>query len=60
SKDKGKANMVAIEKPLKKKDQITLDEEVVRKLEAEMKAEIKEEESIEMEKDEANRAVIEE
>nr|GFD33977.1 hypothetical protein [Tanacetum cinerariifolium] len=39
SKDKGKAKMVEPKKPLKKKDQITLDEEVARKLEAEMKVE---------------------
>nr|GEV29899.1 ribonuclease H-like domain-containing protein [Tanacetum cinerariifolium] len=30
-KDKGKAKMIELEKPLKKKDQITLDEEVARK-----------------------------
>nr|GEW05652.1 hypothetical protein [Tanacetum cinerariifolium] len=60
SKDKGKAKMIELEKPLKKKDQIALDEEVARKLEAEMRAEMKEEERITMEKDEANRAVIKE
>nr|GEW71202.1 putative ribonuclease H-like domain-containing protein [Tanacetum cinerariifolium] len=43
------------EKPLKKKDQIAFDEEVARKLEAEMKAEKEEEERIAMEKDEASR-----
>nr|GEX24068.1 hypothetical protein [Tanacetum cinerariifolium] len=59
-KDKSKAKMIEPEKPLKKKDQISLDEEVVRKLEAEMKAEIKEEERIAREKDEANRDVIKE
>nr|GEU33709.1 putative ribonuclease H-like domain-containing protein [Tanacetum cinerariifolium] len=37
-KDKGKAKMVEPEKPLKKKDQVALDEEVARKLEAQMKA----------------------
>nr|GEZ76642.1 hypothetical protein [Tanacetum cinerariifolium] len=52
--------MVEPEKHLKKKDQITLDKEVARKLEAEMKVEIEEEERIEREKNEANRAVIEE
>nr|GEV38004.1 hypothetical protein [Tanacetum cinerariifolium] len=60
SKDKGKAKMIEPEKPLKKKDQISLDEEVARKLEAEMRAEMraemKEEERIAREKDEANRA----
>nr|GEX99367.1 hypothetical protein [Tanacetum cinerariifolium] len=59
-KDKGKAKMIEPEKPLKKKDQFALDEEVVRKLEAEMKAKIEEEEWIAREKDEANRVVIEE
>nr|GEV88675.1 hypothetical protein [Tanacetum cinerariifolium] len=47
-------------KPLKKKDQIALDEEVARKLEAEIKAEMDEEERIAREKNEANRAIIEE
>nr|GEZ44769.1 hypothetical protein [Tanacetum cinerariifolium] len=56
SKDKGKAKMIEPEKPLKKKDQIALDEEVVRKLEAEMRAEIEEEERMAREKDKANRA----
>nr|GFC35885.1 hypothetical protein [Tanacetum cinerariifolium] len=60
SKDKGKAKMIEPKKPLKKKDQIALDEEVARKLEADMRAEIEEEERIVKEKDEANRAVIEE
>nr|GFB65148.1 hypothetical protein [Tanacetum cinerariifolium] len=36
SKDKGKAKIIEPEQPLKK-DQITLDEEVARKLKAEMK-----------------------
>nr|GFB60907.1 hypothetical protein [Tanacetum cinerariifolium] len=45
---------------LRAKDQIALDEEVARKLEAEMKAEMKEEERIVREKDEANKAVIDE
>nr|GEW18154.1 hypothetical protein [Tanacetum cinerariifolium] len=40
SKDKGKAKIIEPEKPLKKKDQIALVEEVARKLEAEIKAEI--------------------
>nr|GEV86474.1 hypothetical protein [Tanacetum cinerariifolium] len=60
SKDKGKAKVIEPKKPLKKKDQIALDEEVARKLEAEMRAEMEEEERIAREKDEANRAVIEE
>nr|GEX10633.1 hypothetical protein [Tanacetum cinerariifolium] len=60
AKDKGKGIMVEHEKPLKKKDQIALDEEVARKLEAEMKAEMEKEERIAREKDEANIVVIEE
>ncbi|GKE30875.1 hypothetical protein Tco_1446259 [Tanacetum coccineum] len=34
AKDKGKANMIALEKPLKKKDQILIDEEIAQKLQA--------------------------
>nr|GEV62738.1 uridylate kinase [Tanacetum cinerariifolium] len=60
AKDKGKGIMVEPEKPLKKKDQIALDEEVARKLEAQMKAKMEEEERIAKEKDEANIAMIEE
>nr|GEV76935.1 synaptobrevin, longin-like domain protein [Tanacetum cinerariifolium] len=60
AKDKGKGMMVEPEKHLKKKDQITLDEEAARKLEAEMKAQIDEEERIAREKNEANRAIIKE
>nr|GEV04755.1 ribonuclease H-like domain-containing protein [Tanacetum cinerariifolium] len=59
-KDKCKAKMIEPEKPLKKKDQIALDEEVERKLKAKMKAKMEEEKRIAREKDEANRAVIEE
>nr|GEX23148.1 hypothetical protein [Tanacetum cinerariifolium] len=57
---KGKAQMIEPEKPLKKKDQIALDEEVARKLEAKMRAKMVEEERISREKDKANRAVVEE
>nr|GEX48592.1 ribonuclease H-like domain, reverse transcriptase, RNA-dependent DNA polymerase [Tanacetum cinerariifolium] len=46
TKDKGKGIMVEPEKPLKKKDQISFDEEMARKLEAEMKAKMEEEEMI--------------
>nr|GEV00970.1 ribonuclease H-like domain-containing protein [Tanacetum cinerariifolium] len=60
SKDKAKAKIIELEKPLKKKDQITLDEYVARKLEAEIKAKMEEEKRIAREKDEANRDVIEE
>nr|GEY68654.1 retrovirus-related Pol polyprotein from transposon TNT 1-94 [Tanacetum cinerariifolium] len=57
SKDKGKAKMIEPKKPLKKKGQITLDEEVARKLEAKMRAEMKEEERVARENDEANKAL---
>nr|GFC26521.1 hypothetical protein [Tanacetum cinerariifolium] len=60
SKDNGKAKMIEPEKPLKKKEQIALDEEVKRKLEAEMRAKVEEEENVAREKDKANRAMIEE
>nr|GEU65993.1 hypothetical protein [Tanacetum cinerariifolium] len=60
SKDKGKAKMIEPEKPLKKKDQITLDEEVARKLEAGMRVKMKEEERMAREKYKANRVVIKE
>nr|GEX99979.1 xylulose kinase-1 [Tanacetum cinerariifolium] len=58
SKDKCKAKMIEPEKPLKKKDQIALDEDMAQKLEAKMKAKMEEEERIAREKDEVNRAVI--
>nr|GEW17414.1 hypothetical protein [Tanacetum cinerariifolium] len=47
-----------VEKPLNKKDQIAFDEEVARKLEAQMKAEMEEEERIARDKDKANIAVV--
>nr|GEY06538.1 putative reverse transcriptase domain-containing protein [Tanacetum cinerariifolium] len=46
-------------KLLKKKDQIVFDEEVARKLEAQMKDEMEEEKRIAREKDEANIVVVE-
>ncbi|GKC00350.1 hypothetical protein Tco_0986486 [Tanacetum coccineum] len=46
AKDKGKGIMVEPEVPLKKKDQIAMDEEVARKLEAQLQAELEEEERI--------------
>nr|GEX56443.1 hypothetical protein [Tanacetum cinerariifolium] len=53
AKDKGKGIMVEPEKPLKRKDQIAFDEEVARKLDAQMKAKMEEEkEMIAREKDE--------
>nr|GEX74039.1 putative reverse transcriptase, RNA-dependent DNA polymerase [Tanacetum cinerariifolium] len=59
AKDKGKGIMVEPKKPLKK-DQIALDEEVTKKLEAHMKAKMEEEERIAKEKDEANIDIVEE
>ncbi|GJR71354.1 hypothetical protein Tco_0083719 [Tanacetum coccineum] len=39
-KDKGKAKMIKLEKPLKKKDQIKFDEEVAKRLAKELEAEL--------------------
>nr|GEZ44399.1 hypothetical protein [Tanacetum cinerariifolium] len=41
AKDKGKAKMIEPEKPLKRKDQIMIDEDVARNLEAQMQADWK-------------------
>ncbi|GJU65641.1 putative ribonuclease H-like domain-containing protein [Tanacetum coccineum] len=46
TKDKGKAIMIEPEVPLKRKDQVALDEEMVRNLEAQLQAELIEEEKI--------------
>ncbi|GKA57870.1 hypothetical protein Tco_0757058 [Tanacetum coccineum] len=54
--DKGKEKMIEPEKPLKKKDQLKLDEEFALKLQAK----IDEEERLAREKDEANVALTEE
>ncbi|GJT56176.1 putative ribonuclease H-like domain-containing protein [Tanacetum coccineum] len=43
-KDKGKAKMIELEKPLKKKDHIMFDEEVAKRLAEELEAELEEEE----------------
>ncbi|GJT17574.1 retrovirus-related pol polyprotein from transposon TNT 1-94 [Tanacetum coccineum] len=60
TKDKGKATMVEPERPLKKKDQVALDEEMARNLEAQMQAELIKEERIARQKEEeANIALIE-
>ncbi|GJZ73851.1 hypothetical protein Tco_0637997 [Tanacetum coccineum] len=42
AKDKGKAKMIEPKKPLKKKDQILIDEEIAQKLQALLKAELEE------------------
>nr|GEU40994.1 hypothetical protein [Tanacetum cinerariifolium] len=59
AKDKGKGNMVEHEKPLKKKDTISIDEEIARKLKAQLKVEMEEGERIAREKVEANIDVVE-
>ncbi|GJT26646.1 hypothetical protein Tco_0906921 [Tanacetum coccineum] len=59
-KDKGKGKMVEPEVPLKKKDQVALDEEMTRNLEAQLQAELIEEERLVRQKEEkANIALIE-
>ncbi|GJX90095.1 hypothetical protein Tco_0343421 [Tanacetum coccineum] len=59
-KDKGKAKMDEPEVPLKKKDQIALDEEMARNLEAQIQAKLIEEERLARKKEkEANIALIE-
>ncbi|GJU74481.1 hypothetical protein Tco_1265886 [Tanacetum coccineum] len=59
-KDLGKAKMDEPEVPLKKKDQIALDEEMARNLEAQLQAELIEEERLARKKEEeANIALIE-
>ncbi|GJX01807.1 hypothetical protein Tco_0185720 [Tanacetum coccineum] len=46
AKDKGKAKMIESEKPLKKKDQILIDEEIAQKLQAQINAKLEEEEKL--------------
>ncbi|GJX54758.1 putative ribonuclease H-like domain-containing protein [Tanacetum coccineum] len=52
AKDKGKVKMVEPEKPLKKKDQILIDEEIAQRLQEELQAELEEEESLARQKEE--------
>nr|GEY39690.1 hypothetical protein [Tanacetum cinerariifolium] len=59
AKAKGKVKMVKPEKPLKKKDEIMIDEEVARNLEAQLQVELEEEERLVRKKEkEANKALI--
>nr|GEV66645.1 putative ribonuclease H-like domain-containing protein [Tanacetum cinerariifolium] len=51
AKDKGKAKMIEPEKPLKRKDQIMIDEEVTRNLEPQMQAELEKEERLARQKE---------
>nr|GEW79887.1 hypothetical protein [Tanacetum cinerariifolium] len=46
SKDKGKTKMIELEKPLKKKDQNMIDEDVARNLNAQLKVKLEEEERL--------------
>ncbi|GKE61259.1 hypothetical protein Tco_1511626 [Tanacetum coccineum] len=59
SKDKGKGIMVEPEVPLKRKDQITLDEQIERDIQAKLDAEIIEEQKLARKQEEANIALIE-
>ncbi|GKB46674.1 putative ribonuclease H-like domain-containing protein, partial [Tanacetum coccineum] len=60
TKDKGKAIMIEPEVPLKKKDQVALDEEIARNLEAQLQTELIEEKRLARKKEEeANIALIE-
>ncbi|GJS73655.1 hypothetical protein Tco_0706496 [Tanacetum coccineum] len=52
AKDKGKAKMVEPEKPLKKKDQILINEEIAQILQEELQAELEEEERLARQKEE--------
>ncbi|GJS97469.1 hypothetical protein Tco_0804437 [Tanacetum coccineum] len=60
SKDKGKAIMIEPEVPLKRKDQVAIDEDLAREIQAMLDAEIIEEEKLaRQKKEEANIALIE-
>ncbi|GKA51462.1 hypothetical protein Tco_0744658, partial [Tanacetum coccineum] len=52
AKDKGKAKMIESEKPLKKKDQILIDEEIAQKLQAQINAKLEEEEKLAKQREE--------
>ncbi|GJX83030.1 hypothetical protein Tco_0332511 [Tanacetum coccineum] len=58
SQDKGKGKMVEPEKPLKKKDQILVDEEIALRLQEELQAELKEEERLARQKEEENNLIL--
>ncbi|GJY66184.1 hypothetical protein Tco_0468422 [Tanacetum coccineum] len=60
TKDKGKAIMIEPDVPLKRKDQVALDEDLARNLQAQLEAELIEEEKLERQnQEEANIALIE-
>ncbi|GJW14769.1 hypothetical protein Tco_0018902 [Tanacetum coccineum] len=52
AKDKGKAKMIVPEKPLKKKDQILIDEDIAKKLQAHLNAKLDEEEKLAKQREE--------
>ncbi|GJR58138.1 hypothetical protein Tco_1500300 [Tanacetum coccineum] len=52
AKDKGKEKMIEPEKPLKNKDQILIDEEIAQKLQAQLNAELEEEEKLAKQREE--------
>ncbi|GJS52122.1 hypothetical protein Tco_0625484 [Tanacetum coccineum] len=58
SKDKGKAIMIEPEKPLTKKDQMALDEELAREIEAEEQKELERIQKERVAQEEASRATI--
>ncbi|GJR40381.1 hypothetical protein Tco_1216065 [Tanacetum coccineum] len=59
-KDKGKAIMIELEVPLKRRDQVARDEDLARNLQAQLEAELIEEERLARKKEEeANIALIE-
>ncbi|GKD90137.1 hypothetical protein Tco_1365644, partial [Tanacetum coccineum] len=59
-KDKGKAIMIEPEVPIKRKDQVALDEDLARNLQAQLEAELIEEERLaRKQEEEANIALIE-
>ncbi|GKA73654.1 hypothetical protein Tco_0779956 [Tanacetum coccineum] len=57
AKDKGKEKMVEPEKPLKKKDQILVDEEIAQRLQEELQAELEEEERMSRQKEEEDNLI---
>nr|GEU73680.1 ribonuclease H-like domain, reverse transcriptase, RNA-dependent DNA polymerase [Tanacetum cinerariifolium] len=54
AKDKGKAKMIEPKKPLKRKDQIMVNEDVSRNLKSQLQAELEEKERLTRQKEEAN------
>nr|GEW53052.1 hypothetical protein [Tanacetum cinerariifolium] len=58
AKDKGKAKIIKPEKPLKRKDQIMIDEEVAKNLEAQMQAELEDKERLARQKEEETKIAL--